>query len=212
MTNDLKKTHYVEADDVYITPKGRGNFVFLHAKFLKKGGQGDPKYVVSMILPPDADLKLLDKAAKEAAKAEGWDVPTFLDGEVKIKKDKKTLVIASPFIAADEKLADVTSKGEEVDLEGWKMLRCSSKRRPNVRDNKGELIDLDDLEEAAYSGRWLRLMVRPYAYGPIEGNQGVAFGLEGAQLLGHDDKLGGAPASPTGDAFSAVDDDEDDDV
>lgn len=214
MTADLTKTHYIEKDNVWITPKGRGNFVFLHEKFMKKDGKGKPKYVVSMILPPDAKLKLMDQAACAAAKAEGYDIPTFLDGDVKVKdpKTKKTITVNSPFKAADEALDAITSKGEPVDLEGWRMLRTASERRPEVRNAKGVLIDLDEVEENSYAGRWLRLMTRPYWYGPIEGNQGVSFGLEGAQLLGHDDKIGNFGTTNT-EGFGAVgDDDEDEEV
>lgn len=207
MTNDLSKTHYVEKDNVYITPQGRGNFVFLHDKFVKKGGKKeDGAFIVSMILPPDANLKALDKACVDLAKENGLTVETFLKGEPVATKDKKKIKLKTPFLAADEKVAEVTSKGEEVDLEGWKMIRSSSKRKPTVRDRKGAEIDTDDLETEAYSGRWMRTMVRPYFYDK-DGNTGISLGLEGAQLLKHDDQLGGAKKAD-GDAFGAVEDDE----
>lgn len=211
----LLKSHYDEAEDVYITPKGRGNFVFLHTKFAKKGSGNEPKFIVSAIFSPETDLTLLDKTAVKIAKENGFTVKTFLNGPVTVtiedKGKKKKVELNSPFVNADDKLADVTSKGEEVDLEGWKMLRCSSKRKVNVRDKSGDLIDEDDIETEAYSGRWMRLMARPYWY-DVDGNKGVSFGLEGAQLLGHDDPIGGGSAPVSGSGFGAVDDEDDDEV
>lgn len=211
----LLKCHHDETEDVYITAKGRANFIILHKLWAKKGSDNTPKRVVSMIFPPEADLTLLNKIAIKTAKDNGFTVKTFLNGEVVVevteKGKKKKVTINSPFIDADAKLADVTSKGEAVDLEGWKMLRCSTTRVVKVRDKSGDLIDEDDIETEAYSGRWLRLMVRPLWY-DVDGNKGVSFGLEGAQLLGHDDPIGGSGAPVSGEGFGAVDDEDDDEV
>jgi hypothetical protein len=115
-----------------------------------------------------------------------------------------------PFLDADANLADITSKGEDVDLEGWKLIRPNAySKRPVVRDATGEALDLDDIATEAYSGRWARLMLQPKAYNRPD-NKGVKFYVDAVQLLGNDDNIGGGGGSK-GEAFSAVDDEDDQD-
>jgi hypothetical protein len=217
----LKTCHYIEEDGVWVTPKGRGMFVALARKFQKKGdGPDKAKYAFEIMVPPDADLTMLYDLANEKAAEEGWkgidfNGATLSDGKVKIKtKAGKVLTVRSPFLDAEGLYENVTSKGEEVDLEGWITIRTASKqRRPVVRDASGEVIDVEDLETEAYSGRWARIMVKPYAY-DVDNSKGVAFGLESVQLLANDDKYGSSGSGTDGSGFGAVDDEdgEDDDV
>lgn len=204
---DLTKWHYVEAEDVWVTPRGRSNFVALARKFKNKKStrkDDEGQYAVSLILPPTVDMKPINKAVNDIAKSNGGSgVDLFVPG--------KSKGIKSPISKADEKLADVTSKGEAVDLEGWKMLRANAfSRRPAVRLADGTMVDEDDLAVEAYSGRWMRLMVRPAWYD--NESKGVKFWLEGVQLLRHDDAIGGAGTGSTGEAFGAVDDEEDEEM
>jgi len=213
MTTNTKITHYIEDEDTYILPKGRMNFVALARKFKNKKStrkDDEGQFVVSVIIPPTSDLKLVKAAAKK------------LGGE-KFKNKKGQAIdildvatrgtVKSPFLQADEKLEGVTTNdGDEVDLEGWTMVRANTyTRRPIVRNAKGEVIDVDDLEVEAYSGRWARLMVKLKDYDQ-EGNKGVKFYIEGVQLLGHDDKIGSGGGGSTGEAFGAVDDEDEDEA
>lgn len=114
-----------------------------------------------------------------------------------------------PFLDADINLADITSKGEPVDLEGWKLIRPNAySKRPVVRNSAGEVLDLDDIQTEAYSGRWGRLMLQPKAYNRDD-NKGVKFYVDAVQLLGNDDSISKGGGSK-GEAFSAVDDEDED--
>lgn len=209
MTTNTKITHYVEDEDLYILPKGRMNFVALARKFKNKKStreNDEGQFVVSCIIPPEFDLTKVKKAVQTLGKEKFKDKkgkPIDLLDDANLKGHK------SPFLKADDKLESVTTNdGDEVDLDGWTMIRANTyTRRPVVRNSKGEVIDVDDLEVEAYSGRWCRLLVKPKDYDQ-EGNKGVKFYLEGVQLLAHDDKIGGGSGS-TGEAFGAVDDEDD---
>lgn len=211
---DIKTAHYVEEDDVVITPRGRMSFVALSKKFKSKTSKkadDDGKFAVELNIPPGMNLKALYKMANEAAKDEfGVEVDFGSGKPIKVKVDGKQTTLKSPFLKSDEKLADVTSRGEPVDLEGYTMLRTSAyTRRPKVRDQAGEELDTDDIDTEAYSGRWARIMVRAKGY--RNDQFGVTFYLEGVQLLKHDDKIGGGPGAVSGEAFGAVDDEDDED-
>ncbi|RRC17286.1 DUF2815 family protein, partial [Escherichia coli] len=81
-------------------------------------------------------------------------------------------------------------------------------KRPVVRNRAGEVLDLDDIQTEAYSGRWGRLMLQPKAYNRDD-NKGVKFYVDAVQLLGNDDSISKGGGSK-GEAFSAVDDEDED--
>ena len=126
----------------------------------------DPKYSISMLFPPDADLSELKKKATEAAK-EKW-------------ADKIPKNLNKPFRDASELDYD----GYE---DGWILIRASSQNKPGIVDE--DRIDVIDPGEI-YPGRWARAILVPFAY-DTAGNKGVSFGLRGVQLLDHDDQFGG---------------------
>lgn len=212
MTADLKKWHYIESEDRWMSPKGRLVFVALNKKFIGKNAKPDDEgqYAASMIFAPTLNHKPIETVLKDLAKAE-----KFVD------KKKRIIDVSDvenwapnklnwPFLDADANLADITSKGEPVDLEGWKLIRPNAySKRPVVRNSAGEVLDLDDIAQEAYSGRWARLMLQPKAYNRPD-NKGVKFYVDAVQLLGNDDAIGGGGGSK-GEAFSAVDDEDDSD-
>jgi hypothetical protein len=212
MTNDLKKWHYIESEDRWMSPKGRLVFVALAKKFIGKNAkpEDEGQYAASMIFAPHLNHAPIEKVLKDLAKAE-----KFVD------KKKKLIDVSDvgnwapnklnwPFLDADSNLADITSKGEPVDLEGWKLIRPNAySKRPVVRNAAGEVLDLDDINQEAYSGRWARLMLQPKAYNRPD-NKGVKFYVDAVQLLSNDDSIGGGGGSK-GEAFSAVDDEDDSD-
>lgn len=210
MTRDVTRCHWVEDEELIILPKGRLTFVALAKKWRSKDAKPDEdgQFATTVIIPPEMNLDLAKKHAQEAGK----EIKDKKGRPIDILDDKSRGSAKTPFLDADDKLSDVTTnEGDEVDLEGWIMIRANSySRRPVVRDSKGQIVDLDDLEVEAYSGRWARLMVRPKAYNRKDG-KGVKFYVEGVQLLGHDDKIGGGGGT-SGEAFGAVDDEDEDDA
>lgn len=211
MTTDLKKWHYLEDEDRWMTPKGRLVFVALAKKFRAKDAKPDDdgSFCSSIIFAPTIIHLPIEKKIKEMAKDEKF-----------VNKKNKIIDVSDvdnwapnklnwPFLDADTNLADITSKGEAVDLDGWKLLRPNSYRKPVVRNSAGEILDAEDIETEAYSGRWARLIVQPKAYNRPD-NKGVKFYVDAVQLLGNDDNISKGGGSK-GEAFSAVDDEDDED-
>jgi len=194
---------YIEAEDLWMTPKGRLTFVALARKFKSKKStrvDDEGSYNATLILPPGVKDTNIRKAIDEIAKQKFPGSDIFNPGKSKVKGLK------CPIRKADELVADLTSKGEPVDLEGWTMILPNAYRsRPVVRNSKGEVLDEDDLAVEAYSGRWARLLVRPAAFD--NESKGVKFWLEGVQLLGNDDAYG-AFKRTSGDAFTPVEDED----
>lgn len=206
--SDLNKWHWDEENSVWITPRGRTTFVAMSKRFKNKNStRPDDKgqWAVTIILPPGADTSGIRKAVNAEATS-GAKKP------VDFWKPGKAVGLKSPFSRADEKLETVTSKGVEVDLEGWEMIRPNSylPQRPVVRLANGEVVDDDELDIECFSGRWARLMVKPAWYDQ-DGGKGVKFRLEGVQLLRRDDPIGGFKVQ-TAESFGAVTDEDDDEV
>lgn len=149
-----------------LTPKARMSYPNLLEARAMEGAE--PKYSVSLLVPPSADLTLLKQAALKCAK-EKW-------GENMPKSLK------SPFLDAEEK-----GEGKEGYEAGWALLRPSTKQKPGVVDARGaNITDEGDI----YPGRWCVASLRPFAY-DVNGNKGVSFGLQNVQVLDHDDPIGG---------------------
>lgn len=212
--NDLKKWHYVEDEDRWMSPKGRLVFVALDKKFRGKDAKPDDEgqFAASIIFAPHLSHTPIEKVLLDLAVAEKFkNKKGKVLGEAELKDfdDWSDHKLNFPFLDADKNLADITSKGEAVDLDGWKLIRPNAySRRPVVRDKSGEVVDIDDISTEAYPGRWARLMLQPKAYNRPD-NKGVKFYVDSVQLLGHDDAISKGGGSK-GEAFSAVDDDEDD--
>lgn len=161
-----------------ITPKCRLSFPnLLEAR--TPPGSDKAKFSVSMLIPPDADIALLKKAAAEAAK-EKWG-------------DKLPNKMKSPFL-------DAGDHEYEGYIAGWLLLRASSIQKPGIVNARGEPVS-DDAE--VYPGRWACVSLRPFCY-DTNGNRGVSFGLQNVQLLDHDEPIGGRARAE--DEFEAVGD------
>lgn len=173
---DLTKCRVSKSGNI-ITAKGRLSFCaqLTEAKADKKGKL---KFGTSFLLPPTADLSILRKAAEDCAK-EKWG-------------DKLPAKLKSPFLKAEE----YEYEGYE---EGWILIRPSSIQKPGIVDASGKNVD-DDSD--VYPGRWAALSLRPFTY-DVDGNRGVAFGLQNVQLLDHDTNIAGRTRAE--DEFEAVD-------
>lgn len=174
---DLTKCRVAASGNI-ITAKGRLSFsnTLTEAKEDKKGKL---KFSTSFLLPPTADLTLLIDAVKKCAE-DKW-------GAGKLPKNLKNPLL---------KASDYEYEGYE---EGWVLIRPSSIQKPGIVNAAGQNVS-DDSE--VYPGRWAALSLRCFAY-DVDGNRGVAFGLQNVQLLDHDTNIAGRTRAE--DEFEAVD-------
>lgn len=89
---------------------------------------------------------------------------------------------------------DEEREGDEI-FEGHYFINMSSYRQPKIVDENIQPI-LD--QEEFYSGCYGRVAINFYAFN-VNGNKGVAAGLENIQKLEDGERLGGSGASPEDD-------------
>lgn len=172
---ELLKATKAKAGNNFLTPLCRISFPQVFEPNPKDSKYDPGKYVVTILIPPSADISVLKEAARAVA-AEEW-------GE-KLKDVK----LASPFNDAGDGKYD----GFEP---GWTMMRVKSKNKPtivdpDIRDSAGKFIPItEDNGESVYPGRWARVSINPFAYN--EPKKGISFGLGNIMLMYHDDPLGG---------------------
>lgn len=157
-----------DAENKILTPDFRVAFPSVFSK--RKFGEGDPKYWVTMLFPPDADLGPLRDAAREALE-EKWPNP-----------DKRPKNLNDPF-----------RNGDDVEWDGFAgttFVRASSLYAPGVIDRRKERITD---EELFYAGCWARATVNAFAYDK-KGNRGVSFGIRNIQFLRDDEPFTGRTA------------------
>lgn len=135
-------------------------------------------YAINLLIPPNADISALKKAAADCATAKWGDKVAEMIQQKKIRV---------PFLKAEEKKYDGY-------LPGWTLIRASSQTKPSVRDAvqvPGSLVVVQtDDPEIVYSGRWAQVTLNAFAYDKA-GNKGVTFGLNNVMLLHHDESLSG---------------------
>lgn len=154
----------------------------------------DAKYSLC-ILVPKKDTKTLKKiqAAMKSAAEEG--ISTKFNG-------KKPSNLHMPLRDGDEERAD-----KAPEYKGMYFFNCKSDRKPGIVDKDcNEIMDPDEV----YSGCWGRVSVNFYPYS-VNGNKGVAVGLNNVQKLKDDQRLGGAAASAEDDFNDDFEFSEDDD-
>lgn len=149
---------------------------------------GEPKYSVSVIIPK-SDTKTLNKikAAIEAAKKEG----TAKLGK-KIPANLKTPL----------RDGDIDRPDDEAYADSY-FVNANSRTKPGIVDRNLEpIIDMTEI----YSGCYGRVSMVFYPYN-VNGNKGIAAGLQNIQKLEDGEPLGGK--SRPEDDFGVADDDED---
>ena len=154
----------------------------------------DAKYSLC-VLVPKKDTKTLKKiqAAMKSAAEEG--ISTKFNG-------KKPSNLHMPLRDGDEERAD-----EAPEYKGMYFFNCKSDRKPGIVDKDcNEILDPDEV----YSGCWGRVSVNFYPYS-VNGNKGVAVGLNNVQKLKDDQRLGGVAASAEDDFNDDFEFSEDDD-
>jgi len=174
MPIDFKKCREAKGGNI-ITPKARMSFPALFAP-QRKAADKEPTYQVSLVIPPDADISLLKKAAEKVAKEKwGTDLPKKL---------------RSPFLEAAEL--------DRAEYEaGWIVIRADTKSKPGVVDARGQSVEN---AEEVYAGRWCVASLAAYAYPSIQGGlPGVKFYLQNVQVLDHDEPWAGRRSKPEDD-------------
>lgn len=165
----------------------RLSYTHLFEKYTPEGG-GDGKYMTNVLIPKDekATVAAIEKAIQEAKKA-------GIVGKWGGKEPKKL----------DMPLHDGSEKEDEV-YDGHLYVNAKCNTRPGIVDkHKQPITD----EEEIYSGVWAYVSVTFYAY-DVNGNKGVACGLNNVMKFKDDDRLGGR-ASAEADFGDFGDDDED---
>ncbi len=167
---------------------GKVRFSYANVWEPRSINDSDPKYSVSLIIPKD-DTKTINKikAAIEAAKQEGAS-----------KLGKKIPAnLKTPLRDGD------VDRPDDEAYENSYFINANSNTKPGIVDKNVEpIIDQSEF----YSGCYGRASINFYAYN-VNGNKGIAAGLNNIQKLEDGEPLGGK--SRPEDDFEAWDDDED---
>lgn len=174
---------------------GTVRFSYLNVFKPKAIGEGqDPKYSVCLLIPKEdkATIKKIKdaiEAEKKAGAAEKW-------------KGKVPSNLKTPLRDGDAERAD-----EYPEYAGMYFLNANSSKKPVLLDeSKDEILDQTEL----YSGCWGRANVNFYSF-DVNGNRGIAVGLNALQKKRDDEPLGGMITAES--AAADFDDDyEDDDM
>ena len=157
-------------------------------------GGGTPKYSVSLIIPKSDTVTVAKiRAAIQAA---------YDEGQSKLKGSGK-YVPALEDIKTPLRDGDRDRKGDEAYKNSW-FINANSTTRPGVVDRDcNPILETSEL----YSGIIGRASISFYAFN-VNGNRGIACGLNNLQKLSDGEPLGGH--SRAEDDFAGLDDDEDD--
>lgn len=185
MSSDRNSCKLLASGNIRL-PRARLYYPHFFKPQLRKGetDQSKAKYQVTVLLPKNVEMALLLKAVDECATAK-WGAGYA--AKHKIKK---------PFLKTDEQ-----PKMSELVDDFPVFLRLNSKDKPGVVFANGTVCGEDKSHEV-YGGRWAFVSVRPFAY-DTDGNKGVSLGLQNAQLLEDDDRLGGGRVSAESEFESA---------
>ena len=176
----------------YITPRVRLAWVnVLTPKRIKDKPDSKPTFSATGLVPKGADIKVLESAMAEAAKAKHG---------AKWQSNKKILVPIDSTSSNDklEELAD--------EFPVYIKAKAGEEYRPQIYVVKaGKLEKFEGEASEIYPGRWAMLGGTFYGYDNI--SKGVNFGLNRVILLEHDERLpigGGGPRDST-EGFEGID-------
>jgi hypothetical protein len=124
----------------------------------------------------DEEMALLNAMKKAANDA------CFAEFGVNIGEEYRGEPIVSPFKKSEKK--------PEYMPPGYIYVRMSGKKKPSVLDQaKNAIPEHAPDDKAIYGGCWAHISYGVYTY-DINGNRGVAFGLNSIQKLRDDEKFG----------------------
>ena len=148
----------------------RLSYTHLFEKYTPEGG-GEGKYMTNVIIPKaeKKTLEALEKAVAEAIKL----------GTVAKWGGKEPKKLDTPMHDGDDK--------DDKTYSGSVYINAKCSTRPGVVDKNKQPITN---EEDVYSGMWAYVSVNFYAY-DVNGNKGVACGLNNVMKFKDDDRLGG---------------------
>ena len=174
----------------------RLSYTHLFNKFVPDGGsEKDGKYMTNVLIPKEEKetvkaIRQAIEAAKEAGIVSKWS-----------GKEPKKL---------DMPLRDGEEKENDDDgiYAGHFYVNAKSSTRPGVVDkNKTPIVDEDDI----YSGIWAIMSVTFYAY-DVNGNKGVACGLNNVMKCKDGERLGGRSSAESDFADVEFDNEDDEDL
>jgi hypothetical protein len=205
--SDLAKCHFIEKTGNIVLPRGRMHFCAISEKFISKSDKSkgktvdkDGAYVVTMVVPPSADLTVLKAKVKEKA-IEKWG--TKLPGNMKSPIRKCSEIFDSK---GDPKYSEDLGDHYQISANTYTQQPGLMDSKGVVLNKRGEGESIDDVkarvEEECYAGRYARISVSPATY-DTDGNRGVKLYLQNIQLLDHGEVLGGR-SSRAEDEFQAV--------
>lgn len=173
----------------------RLSYTHLFEKYSMDGNADNGKYMTNILLPKDEKetVKALNQAIEEARKA----------GIVLKWHGKEPKKIDLPLRDGDEKEND-----DSGIYEGKYYLNAKCNTRPGILDRKK--VPITD-EEEMYSGVWAILSVTFYAY-DVNGNRGIACGLNSVMKYKDDDRLGGRVSAEKDFESINLDSEEDEDL
>ena len=172
---------------------GLVRFSYVHAFEPYAGDAGqEAKYSVSLLIRKDDSETI---AAIREAVAEATDQGQTSKWGGKVPRNLKT-----PIRDGDtEKDTD-----EHPEYKGMYFINASSKRKPGIVDRHvNPIFDAEDLK----SGDWGRADINFYAFA-VNGNNGIACGLNNLQKIKDGESLGGSGQSAEA-VFESEDDDDD---
>ena len=178
-----------------ITGLVRFSYVNIFRSRAFRDGQKE-KYSICLLIPKNdkATIAKIEKAIDEAK----------ADGLLRKWGGKLPKNLHLPLRDGDKERA-----GEAPEYEGMYFLNASSNGKPGIVDRDlNEILDPDEV----YSGCWGRASIDFYPY-DINGNRGIAVGLNNVQKQKDGERLGGGRASAEsdfGDGFQAADDGDED--
>lgn len=129
----------------------------------------DSKYRVTLLLPPDADLKPYYAALGHAMKEKWGEKPANFRKDLNPIKDCEDKSNISGF------------------LPGWHFIRATSQSAPALVDQRlNKIVD----KSLLYPGCWAHVNINAYGFDRKTG-AGVTFGLNAIQFVRHDERLDG---------------------
>lgn len=128
----------------------RLSYPHLAAPFASEGDEGQTKlsYSVEGMLPKDTH-----RAAKDLVKKVIEDL---------LAENKAKVPTANWFLKDGDKLAEEDEKKEQCA--GNFIVKASEKRRPTVRNRKGEVLTPEEAEQLVYGGCWGNILLRPWYF------------------------------------------------
>lgn len=174
-----------------ITPPGTASYAFVfNAQPSMNAGQ-EPKFSLTVLVDKDEDFKAMKKAVIAAAEKKFGEKARAM-----IKKG----IIKTPFRDGD------IEREDDPLYAGKIFFSAKSGTKPQVVDKRlNPIVDEMDF----YSGCVCRASVNAFGY-DVNGNKGVALGLNNVQKLGEGERIAGR--KPAADEFDAWGDDDDEDL